>query len=76
MTHNSKTNRIERIKQILDPRPEFVLFRRTNETPPGCFNYQGKVLTREECLEIPAKRAMFLTHQVVDSRYEQETDTN
>lgn len=68
----NKTGLINEIKKLLDPRPDYVVFRHSNfydyskpSTPDGKFEYQGQVLTRDECMKIPAKKRIFVSRRIV-----------
>lgn len=32
----------------------------SSRTDPGKWNYQGKIMTRDECLQIPAEKSVFV----------------
>lgn len=63
-----KNELIKQVRDLLDPRPNFLLFRAHNfnnhgQASNGLFEFQGNTLTREECLKIPAKKHIFVQRQ-------------
>jgi hypothetical protein len=64
----SKNLLINEINRLLDPRPKFIVFRSTDFTPDSqkkainkeSYNYNGNVLTRQECEAIPTRMHIFV----------------
>lgn len=66
-----KAQLINELSQLLDPRPDYIVFRRSGfydysrpSTPDGKFEYNGQVLTRDECMKIPAKKRIFVSRRI------------
>lgn len=68
-----KATRIQAIKDLLNPVPNWTVFRRDNSTPAGYYSHKGKLLTREQCRQIPGRTLIFLNHRVVSSVYRPES---
>lgn len=67
----SRTILINQIQELLDPRPKYITFRHTEfddrtkvSDPAGMFHHNGKMLSRKQCLEIPAQRRIFIMRKV------------
>lgn len=54
-----KSQIINTIRAMLDPRPEALVFREV-EGGNTKFEHQGKVYTEAQCLKMPAKRYVFV----------------
>lgn len=58
----SKQKLIDTVRNLLNHAPQFIVFRHVGNDH---YEYQGKHLTKSECLSIQARQHIFLNRKIV-----------
>lgn len=74
-----KTDLIRKVRGLINPdnRPESRVFREVlynDDKSKSIYEHEGRKLTKQECLDLPAKKHLFIIHRVIETDYATKND--